>query len=263
MRQELKQNIPKILNEAIKHYTFLVSIKTTFNKFYYTNSHSTLKKQGKNYLPAAFQINKINFNDDGQDILELFWYHNQSLEQWINNDLNNTEIELYLCNQNDSEPYYIAKFFYHSSIQTAQGMRLYFKSIANRLEKNLVSSFSKTCRASLGDAKCGLKTINLAEKVNITAINRDFIITNSQRPSGYYNYGKLSFIDSEISILILQQEKDHFFLERNISQDFILNKQAILLPGCDKTLSTCTTKFANSINFRGEPFIPSFYLEKG
>ena len=29
-----------------------------------------------------------------------------------------------------------------------------------------------------------------------------------------------------------------------------------IYPGCDKRLTTCVSKFANAINFRGEPFIP-------
>jgi uncharacterized phage protein (TIGR02218 family) len=29
-----------------------------------------------------------------------------------------------------------------------------------------------------------------------------------------------------------------------------------LVPGCDKLLSTCGTKFANVSNFRGEPHLP-------
>jgi len=28
-------------------------------------------------------------------------------------------------------------------------------------------------------------------------------------------------------------------------------------PGCDKRLVTCRTKFANRLNFRGEPHVPS------
>jgi uncharacterized phage protein (TIGR02218 family) len=27
-------------------------------------------------------------------------------------------------------------------------------------------------------------------------------------------------------------------------------------PGCDKRLDTCITRFANVLNFRGEPYVP-------
>ena len=32
--------------------------------------------------------------------------------------------------------------------------------------------------------------------------------------------------------------------------------QVLLREGCDHTLDTCSTRFANAINFRGEPFLP-------
>ena len=29
-----------------------------------------------------------------------------------------------------------------------------------------------------------------------------------------------------------------------------------MIAGCDKTFETCKTKFSNTINFRGEPYVP-------
>ena len=29
-----------------------------------------------------------------------------------------------------------------------------------------------------------------------------------------------------------------------------------LREGCDRTLDTCATRFANAVNFQGEPFLP-------
>jgi len=33
-----------------------------------------------------------------------------------------------------------------------------------------------------------------------------------------------------------------------------------ILAGCDKTFSTCKNKFHNTVNFRGEPYVPGFEL---
>ena len=32
--------------------------------------------------------------------------------------------------------------------------------------------------------------------------------------------------------------------------------RALLKQGCDRTLTTCSQRFANAINFQGEPFLP-------
>jgi hypothetical protein len=33
-----------------------------------------------------------------------------------------------------------------------------------------------------------------------------------------------------------------------------------LVEGCDKSLATCATRFANMVNFRGEPYLPGIDL---
>jgi hypothetical protein len=32
--------------------------------------------------------------------------------------------------------------------------------------------------------------------------------------------------------------------------------RALIREGCDHTLDTCATRFANALNFQGEPFLP-------
>jgi len=32
----------------------------------------------------------------------------------------------------------------------------------------------------------------------------------------------------------------------------------LAIPGCNKSLSMCSKRYNNAINFRGEPFIPGF-----
>ena len=33
-----------------------------------------------------------------------------------------------------------------------------------------------------------------------------------------------------------------------------------LIEGCDKSLATCAARFANALNFRGEPYLPGMDL---
>jgi hypothetical protein len=35
-----------------------------------------------------------------------------------------------------------------------------------------------------------------------------------------------------------------------------IGTRALLREGCDHTLATCATRFANALNFQGEPFLP-------
>jgi hypothetical protein len=36
--------------------------------------------------------------------------------------------------------------------------------------------------------------------------------------------------------------------------------RALLTQGCDKRLATCSGRFGNAVNFRGEPFLPGMDL---
>ena len=40
------------------------------------------------------------------------------------------------------------------------------------------------------------------------------------------------------------------------SQPVTEGTAVLLTQGCDKNFSTCRDRFANSINFRGEPYLP-------
>jgi uncharacterized phage protein (TIGR02218 family) len=36
--------------------------------------------------------------------------------------------------------------------------------------------------------------------------------------------------------------------------------RAEVIEGCDKTIATCAARFANAVNFRGEPYLPGIDL---
>ena len=44
--------------------------------------------------------------------------------------------------------------------------------------------------------------------------------------------------------------------DRQLPDDLTVGARAIAIEGCDHTLATCASRFANAVNFRGEPFLP-------
>lgn len=45
-------------------------------------------------------------------------------------------------------------------------------------------------------------------------------------------------------------------LDCPLSASLQAGTRALVREGCDHTLDTCATRFANGINFQGEPFLP-------
>jgi uncharacterized phage protein (TIGR02218 family) len=72
-------------------------------------------------------------------------------------------------------------------------------------------------------------------------------------------YGQLRFLDgancglvSDVAISSFNQ----IILVRPPAFTVLPNARVELIQGCDKTMATCSDRFANAINFRGEPYLP-------
>ena len=55
---------------------------------------------------------------------------------------------------------------------------------------------------------------------------------------------------------VMQADATGFFFDRALDPALSPGSRAILREGCDHTFSTCSARFGNGRNFRGEPFLP-------
>lgn len=122
--------------------------------------------------------------------------------------------------------------------------------------------YSMTCRHSLGDAGC---TVNLEQyRVNFTvaAVADKFTFTASDlqgQVDGYYAFGHIVWDTganagetSEVqSSLKLTNEVSLFYPP---ASSILIGDTGRLYPGCDLLIVTCKDKFANVLNFDGEPW---------
>lgn len=135
-----------------------------------------------------------------------------------------------------------------------------FASQSMNLLSSIIKTYSRTCRANLGDNDCKLDFQDFAEKVRVISIDKNkIIIYKSKRPGSYYNEGKILFRGVFFSNIISSNHQE--LIIEDIAK-FPIGTEIILYPRCDKTLSTCANMFNNAINFRGEPFTGMFYEER-
>ncbi len=142
------------------------------------------------------------------------------------------------------------------------------RSLAHVLGQTVGRTFQATCDAALGDARCGVNLEAPALKVIGTIIDllRDRAFTALGLGgfiSGWFTFGTLDWTSGAnagrraevlshdlvdgIAILTLLEAP-----VRAISMSDTFTIRA----GCDKRITTCGTKFANVVNFRGFPNIP-------
>jgi uncharacterized phage protein (TIGR02218 family) len=124
--------------------------------------------------------------------------------------------------------------------------------------------FSRFCDADFGDARCGLDSEDAIYRAsaNVSAIVdlRSFR-TNalSSFQDGFFTRGRLIWADGgEGEIALHRSEGASAYLELldPPGPALMLGAGFDVIAGCDKRFETCRIKFANSLNFRGYPYMP-------
>lgn len=134
------------------------------------------------------------------------------------------------------------------------------QSAKSLLERDLVPRTSPTCRAEFCGRGCGLSSERFTTMRVVLALDLD---TNRVRIAGIagedYVDGHLRLLagpQTGITFGIIEADAEWLTLDRPLVAGTLPNARAILREGCDHTIATCAGRFANAINFRGEPFLP-------
>jgi uncharacterized phage protein (TIGR02218 family) len=135
------------------------------------------------------------------------------------------------------------------------------RGLAQRLNQKIGDVFSSTCRASFGDAKCGLDAASHRVSGGVSAVTSSQIFAASlTAATGYYNYGVVKFIsgaNSGLSMEVKEYIKDvAVTLVLPMPYAIEVGDNFEITVGCDKNFKTCIEKFNNAVNFRGEPHVP-------
>lgn len=133
------------------------------------------------------------------------------------------------------------------------------------LERPVVEQTSPGCRAQLGDRRC---RIDMAARVRITRIDavvaEDVIdVADAAVGANAYGYGRLRWIggpNSGLESAILQSSGMQLTLREPPPFVPAAGDLVEIAEGCDKVFATCRDRFANALNFRGEPHLPGIDL---
>ena len=120
-----------------------------------------------------------------------------------------------------------------------------------------VETYSPQCRAALGDRRCRVATSGRTRRVTVTIdAARGIVLPADLAPAAYIE-GRLRILDGPMAGLerhIIAADGDRLLLDNPPTLPAAIRIQ--LWEGCDKTFSTCRDRFANAVNFRGEPHVP-------
>lgn len=134
------------------------------------------------------------------------------------------------------------------------------RSAKSVLERDLVPRTSPTCRAAFCGQGCGLSAVRFTGRTTIDEVNYDLNQVRISAISGDDHLdGQIRFLEGPqtgIAFAIVGVDGEWLTLDRPLSQGLTNGTPAELRQGCDHTLTTCSGRFDNALNFRGEPFLP-------
>lgn len=129
------------------------------------------------------------------------------------------------------------------------------------LERELVARTAPTCRAEFCGPGCTLSAARFTHEGLLAGVSEDrgAVRLSGTAPPAVLGDGTLRWIEGLDAGRVLRIESvagDWLHLEREVDPDLMPGARAQVREGCDHTLETCATRFANAVNFQGEPFLP-------
>lgn len=130
--------------------------------------------------------------------------------------------------------------------------------IAARLERPVCPLTSPECRAELGDPQCRVDMAGRRLRATAVAV-AGHVVTLDRAVDGRFRFGEARFLSGAVNgerRRILAVAGSEISLRSAPSGEVAPGTAIELVEGCDKRLATCSGRFGNAANFRGEPHLP-------
>lgn len=135
------------------------------------------------------------------------------------------------------------------------------RGLTQKLSQNIVELYSPTCRAVFGDTRCkaNLASYTVGVTVNTVTSRQVFISNSMTQAAGYFSGGEIQWLTGANAgrrMEIKEFGNKQFTLVLPMPNSIAASDTFNAIAGCDKTFYSCYNKFANAVNFRGEPYVP-------
>jgi len=132
------------------------------------------------------------------------------------------------------------------------------------LDRPVVEQTSPECRASVGDRRCRVDMAGRVRLARVVSFEGVVVTVDGVEPSSNaYGYGRLRWIGGANSGL-------KSLVRSSAGATVTLREPPVFVPapgglvelseGGDRSLATCSARFGNAVNFRGEPHLPGMDL---
>ena len=140
------------------------------------------------------------------------------------------------------------------------------RGLTQRLSQTMGELYSASCRATLGDSRCKVALGSYTVTGSVTSATSSLQFTDSARSEAndVFSFGKITFtsgVNNGLSMEVKQYTNigmggGQMILTLPMPYTIAIGDSYSMSQGCDKTIATCNSRFANVVNFRGEPLVP-------
>jgi len=120
---------------------------------------------------------------------------------------------------------------------------------------------SPGCRALFGGPGCTLPVIRFTHEAMVSAVDlaANSVTFTSAATAAELAFGQVRWIDGPHAGRTMggaRAEGSALILDEPLDPALAVGTRALVREGCDHRLATCSARFANAVNFQGEPFLP-------
>lgn len=135
------------------------------------------------------------------------------------------------------------------------------RGLSAQLQQTIGDVYTQSCRATLGDARCGVNLDAYRFSGTVTEVEASFAFSDASKTQAndYFAGGVLQFTsgaNAGLRMEIRDFTNGRFGLFLPLPYPIALGDTYTVTTGCDKVFTTCISKFNNALNFRGEPHVP-------
>lgn len=135
------------------------------------------------------------------------------------------------------------------------------RGLSSRLQQVIGDVYTRSCRAKLGDARCGVNLAAYTFTGTVSAVEAAHAFSDSTKNQGndYFSGGLLTFTsgaNAGFSMEVREFSNKRFGLFLPMAYAIMVGDTYTVIAGCDKRFDSCVAKFNNAVNFRGEPHVP-------
>ena len=146
--------------------------------------------------------------------------------------------------------------------ETDAGFMAELQSRKQDLSVDPVPRTSPTCRAAFCGLGCGLSAVrfeHLATLASQDVAGNAVTLAGGPAPADLVA-GQVRWLDGPYAGIAMGVTGTNgaggLVLDRAIDVAIPVGARVVASEGCDHTLATCSARFANAVNFQGEPFLP-------